>query len=454
MRPPLSHALLAILCLLTPQLLAVETKEVETFDSPRIADLAKQLTSGDAQTNRAVIDAFVHDMHNQAPLVEPVADDPHSRYITFLWHGDAATQIVFVLGGPTTTDPGAKLARLADTDLWYRTDKIPSDARFVYKFQTNLPERMPRDPAAHRKLWQENPPKPDPLNPHPIPDSQGSLAELPDAPAQPWLERVPGLSNQIAGAIEKTLTGRVVREFTFKSDILKQDRQYAVYTPPAYEPKADPCGLLVMFDGGACSRLTDSCPVPIILDNLIREKKLPPTVALFVYQTDDRTNELGCNERFADFLATELIPHLRSQYHVTADPKRTIIGGMSLGGLMSSFCTYRHPEVFGNVLSLSGSYQWTPGLFEGKEGPDIEPGWLTRQFTAHDRLPIHFFLCAGRFENFFPYSLLGENRRFRDVLLAKGYTVNYTEFSGGHDPVCWRGPFVEGIMKVTAASQQ
>ncbi len=60
-------------------------------------------------------------------------------------------------------------------------------------------------------------------------------------------------------------------------------------------------------------------------------------------------------------------------------------------------------------------------------------------------------LAAGRFENFFPRSLLGENRRLRDVLEAKGYEVKFCEFSGGHDPVGWRGPFVEGMMALTSA---
>src|SRR4051812_3884658 len=208
---PLLRTILAILALLTSQSLAVDTNAPDEFDSPRIAALAKQLSPDDAQANRAVIDAFFHEMHGKAPLVEPVPDDAHSRFITFLWEGHASTRNVCVLGGPPTNDMGAKLARLADTDLWYRTDKIPSDARFVYKFMINLPDRMPRDPAAHQKLWHDNPPKPDPLNPNTIADSQGSLAELPDAPPQPWLQRVPGLSNQLVGAIEKTLTGRVVR---------------------------------------------------------------------------------------------------------------------------------------------------------------------------------------------------------------------------------------------------
>ncbi len=185
----------------------------------------------------------------------------------------------------------------------------------------------------------------------------------------------------------------------------------------------------------------------MILDNLIGQKKIPPIVAVFVYQTERRNKELACDEKFADFVANELIPQVRKDFHVSSDPDHVIVSGLSLGGLMSSFCAYRHPEVFGNVISLSGSYQWFPGMFDGAHD---EPGWLTRQFVASPKLPVRFFLTAGKFENFYPFSLLGENRRLRDVLQAKGYDVKYFEFSGGHDPVCWRGPFVDGLQWLTA----
>jgi enterochelin esterase-like enzyme len=168
-------------------------------------------------------------------------------------------------------------------------------------------------------------------------------------------------------------------------------------------------------------------------------------VDLFVYQTNERLRELGCSESFSDFLSQELLPWARQKYNVTSAPSHTIVGGMSAGGRMAAYYGLQHSEVFGNVLSLSGGFEWWPGALE--ERLNEEPGWLTRQFVKAQLVPVHFYLAAGRFEHwFFPSSLLTENRRLRDVLQAKGYSVNYAEFSSGHDPVCWRGPFVDGLI--------
>jgi enterochelin esterase family protein len=431
----------------------------EAFDSPRIAALAARLRDGDAAGSRAAVDEFCEGLRGRAPLVEPVAGDARASWITFLWRGDATTRRVGVLGGPATGDYAARLTRLKGTDLWYRTDRIPSDSRLVYRFLIDLPDTFPRDPAAEDRLWKAHPPRNDPLNPHPLPTG-GSLAELPDAPAQPWLQRLPGVPNHVADWLEKALADREIREYTVRSEFLKQERTYAVYTPPGYGPEAaaaaaagEPCGLLVLFDGNGCRQTKgNTFPVGVILDNLILAKKVRPLVAVFVYQTERRDRELSCSEAFADFVALELVPAVRARFRVSADPSRATVAGMSLGGLMSAYCGFRHPDVFGNVLSMSGSYQWFPGAFEGTAPPDAEPGWLTRQFVTAPRLPLRFYLTAGRFEHFYPFSLLAENRRIRDVLRARGYDVNYSEFNGGHDPVCWRGPFVDGLVALAGAA--
>jgi enterochelin esterase-like enzyme len=427
----------------------------ESFDSPRLAALAKQMRADDAAGNRKAIDKFLKELEGKAPLIEPIAGVPHWSWVTFLWRGDDQTHRMSVLGGPPTADYGARLKRLQNSDLWYRTDRVPSDARFVYRFIANVPDKIPEDPVGEAKFFKEHPLRDDPLNPRKAGGMPGSIAELPEAPAQPWLQRLPGAPALLSSLLDKALPTREIKEFKLKSDILKQERTYAVFTPPQYDPKGAPCGLLVMFDGNGLRQTKgNSFPVPVILDNLIIEKKIPPLVTVFVYQTAKRNQELSCSETFADFVAKEMIPRVREDYRVSAEPARTVVSGLSLGGLMSSYCAFRHPEVFGNVLSLSGSYQWFRGAFDGKAPPNAEPGWLTHEFVTSPRLPVAFFLTAGRFENFHPYSLLGENRRFRDVLLAKGYSVVYSEFSGGHDPVCWRGPFVDGLIALTNAKRE
>jgi enterochelin esterase family protein len=142
------------------------------------------------------------------------------------------------------------------------------------------------------------------------------------------------------------------------------------------------------------------------------------------------------NAAFTDFVASELVPWLQQEYHVTNKPEQRIIGGLSLGGLAAAYTAMRHSDVFGNVLAQSGSFQFRA---------DDEKG-LIRQFVLASKLPIHFYLEAGLLETGDSPSLLHSNRHLRDVLEAKGYDVKYSEFNGRHDHICWRGSLSQGLM--------
>ncbi|HTQ40027.1 MAG TPA: alpha/beta hydrolase-fold protein [Pirellulales bacterium] len=412
----------------------------ESLKSPHLAALAKELKNGD----HVVVEQFWKNLQEKAPLIEPIPDDPHDSWVTFVWRGNDKTHRVGLSGGLPTGEKDKPLAHLDGSDIWYRTERIPNDARFAYSFQINWPTNLPEDQLSQFKLMLRLVPKLDPLNPHEvtIQSSLKSLLEMPAAPHQPWLERIPEVpEGQLA-------------ERKFQSEILKQQRVLTVYTPAKPDSDAKKPGLLILFDGPSYES-SDEIPGPTILDNLIDKGKIPPLVAVFVtHASQNRATELACSEPFADFIAKELVPWLQSTYHVSADPKNTIIGGLSQGGLMGAFCALRYPEVFGNVLSQSGSYQWFPGALGESIPPGAEPGWLTRQYAMAPQQPIRFYLEAGRFEDSFPFSLLAENRRFRDVLEAKGYAVQYSEFSGGHDYQTWRGTLADGLIALTAKPAQ
>jgi hypothetical protein len=152
-----------------------------------------------------------------------------------------------------------------------------------------------------------------------------------------------------------------------------------------------------VFDGDTYLR---TVPTPVILDNLIAAKRIPPVVAVTIGNVA-RSSELPYNPVFADFLNSELVPCLRRNYNVTSDPRWVTIGGSSCGGLAATYAGLRHPETFGNILSQSGSYWWTPPTDPAKPSsfaPDVDPSYVSQLFVASPTLPLRFYLDAGSME--------------------------------------------------------
>ena len=399
------------------------------YSSPRILALQKELETG----NRAALEKFWDEIVKQGtPLIEPDLNSDKHCLVTFLVRGTKETKGAQLVSDLTESLQELKsLIQLRDTDVWYRTIRLRNDARFGYALAVEVEEQTERQNIPFR-------PTPDPFNRRRIVPNEffDSLCELPGAPPQPWLTRHPEIP---AGRVEwKKL----------KSDILKNERAIGIYIPPDYQTARQPYGLLVTFDGEA---YTTTVPTPVILDNLLSRKLLPPLVAVFVgnAKPNRRNEELSCNVAFADFLAKELVPWVRQNYRVTADPNRTIIAGSSLGGSAASFTALRHPAIFGNVLSQSGVYSASPTNENSENWEESE--WLTRQFVTSPKLPVRFYLEAGLLESvwkpgFGTVSSLAANRHLRDVLVAKGYTVHYREFNGGHDYVNWRGTLADGLL--------
>lgn len=225
------------------------------------------------------------------------------------------------------------------------------------------------------------------------------------------------------------------------------DNQYArkrkvwVYLPAGYNASsASAYPLIISFDG---QDYINDIPSPTILDNLIAAKKIAPTVQVFVDNSEDRLGDLANHEKFADFLAKDLVPWVRKSYHVTTSADETIVMGYSAGGLGASYVAYRYPSLFGKVLSQSGAY-WRGN--EGSSGPE----WLTSQYESSPKLSIKFYIVVGGAEtmkNASGKSMIETNRHLRDVLLTKGYEVGYLEApGGGHMPESWRTQVADGLI--------
>ena len=408
-------------------------------------------------TNQPEADIFWKEIgRNGSPLIEPIKDDPVHRFTTSLWRGNADTQRVLLNFPNCSPIPGdCFLHHVEGTDVWYRTLRLDHRLRTTYLLTPNAPAvppgikidddlvsqvtvRSQRDPLNPKTIW-DSAKDPD------LPSHHGSsVLEMPDAPLQLWADQRAGVP---AGAIVKQ---------EFASALLKNTRSIFVYLPPGYSKNAQPYDLLVVFDGDT---FIDVVPTPTTLDNLLSERRISPTVAVMVGNVNGRRGtELPCNPTFAEFLNSELIPWLRRNYNVTRDPQRVTIGGCSYGGLAATCAAYRHPETFGNVLSQSGSYWWTPPTDPEKPdsfAPDADPSYVAQLFVNSPKLPVRFYLDAGSLEldrDGNGSSILVTNRHLRDVLRAKGYRVFYQEFQGAHDYVSWRGTIADGLILLRGKS--
>lgn len=371
------------------------------------------------------------------PLIEPIPGSEESLRVTFVWRpGKRPTSPSLYSPVANLLEGESALLPLPGTGVWYRSFVLPRTTRATYAFS---PRPAPKSLEAGSWTEYIRSIGPDPHNPARLtaikdPDDPEDVAvgvsviALPGAPAQPWAE------------IREPTRWKVESE-RLPSESLQGSRRVWVFMPPDFNPHSVQYNLLVGLDGLAYQSLV---PTPKIVEYLVRQGRLGPSIVVLVESgAGARERDLAHNPHFVHFLAGELIPWLRLRYHVSLRALQTVIFGSSLGGLTAALAAYRYPEVFGNVLAQSPSFFW--------RGPDAHGApTIMSEFANAARKPIKFYLDAGRRETVVfpgaPMSLLAGVQYMRDVLLAKGYSVGYSEFDGGHDYACWSGTLADGLL--------
>jgi enterochelin esterase-like enzyme len=400
------------------------------YRSPQLLQLWRDRRASGA------IARFAKQLEGHAPLVEPIAGDPRGDVlITLVYRSPPRTRYVAVFGGPFKGAADMALARFEDTDLWFVTARAPRDSRFTYRLYAGDPLGGASSLEAWSAAYMRS--IPDPWNPHQF--ERASLLELPGAPPQPVLQRAAGVP-----------AGRIV-ETTLHSRILDEDRKLGVYLPPGFVAGRGRYPYLVVFDGLTYGISPDALvPTPAILDNLIAQNKLPPTLAVFVDAQSTRGRDLPMSAPFAEFLAKELAPWMQREYSAASDPAQVTLAGSSFGGLAAVYGAFHHPDVFGNALSQSGSFWFSPGALGAPSRYHVESGAMMREIIAAPPRRVRIWMEVGLFEEgdglVAGGDQIAQNRHLRDVLLAKGYRVTYHEYSGGHDYACWRGSLADGLI--------
>ena len=193
-----------------------------------------------------------------------------------------------------------------------------------------------------------------------------------------------------------------------------------------YQPPTDqPVPLLVVLDG---IDYLNGIRLPVILDNLIAQKKIAPiAVAMVADGKGARLAEYSCSEATVSFIRYEVFKYARGLLNLS-DTGHGIMG-ISLGGLMAIFTALRMPETFTRVLSQSGTFHL--GGY---------PSVLKDMLPLFRRDNLKIWLDAGDFDPMRESNVM----MYRDMQ-ALGYDVTYQEFSGGHNHTGWRNHLRHGL---------
>ena len=290
-----------------------------------------------------------------------------------------------------------RMRRLRGTNLFYLKKRIDEAARFEYKLAVD-------------SNWVL-----DPLNMQQAMGGYGPNSEV-WMPAYLPPAEIEYRSDFLHGSVDA---------FSLRSKLLRRTHPVFVYTPAGYSESKQRLPTMYITDGGEYISLALMLNV---LDTMIADGRIQPIIAVFVdprtdvrdSETSKRMTDYMMNDRFVDFLITELRTKITKRYRTKPDPKQTAIMGASLGGLIATYAAYTRPDVFGLCAAQSPAYWTTDGA-------------LTRMISRGPKKPIKISIDTGTIRD-----AQDGARRMKRVLRRKRYPLRYAEFPESHNWVNWR----------------
>lgn len=250
-----------------------------------------------------------------------------------------------------------------------------------------------------------------------------SQVEVPGPSTLPW---------QIANVPR----GELHRHF-FRSTVANDNRDFIVYTPPGYSPRASkryPVLYLLHGFSDDTTAWTQAGRANVILDNLIARGHARPMIVVMPlgYGAMDvlkapsgpagealRQQNL---DKFVESLLTEVIPQVEKSYRVQTDRRSRAIAGLSMGGKESLVTGLNH----------LGKFAWVGAFSSGiaTNFPDMFPG-LDPDAT-NKKLNLLWIGCGNNDK------LLKPNQQLCDWLQNKGVRYTWVELPGQHSYRVWR----------------
>ncbi len=229
----------------------------------------------------------------------------------------------------------------------------------------------------------------------------------------------------------------------YRSAIVGDNRDFYVYTPPGYDPKAKrryPVLYLLHGYSDDASGWTAVGRAHVILDNLIAQGKAKPMVIVMPLGYGapeilapaspafrDASLVQRNMDRFRQALLTEVIPQVEKTYRVSADRQSRAITGLSMGGAESLF----------TGLTTLGRFAWIGAFSSGGLSQDFDKTFPALDSSANSQLRLLWIACGT------DDRLIEPNRKFREWLKSKGIDHTDIETPGAHAWMVWRPNLAE-----------
>jgi enterochelin esterase-like enzyme len=207
-------------------------------------------------------------------------------------------------------------------------------------------------------------------------------------------------------------------------------RRAYVYTPPNYERTSGRLPVLYLLHGadGDETAWTQFGRANLILDNLIAEKKLAPTIVVmpFAYAYPWHAGAAGDKQRtdFEKDLLSDLIPFIESNYRVAADREHRALAGLSMGGGLTLAIGPRHLDTFSRLAVFSSGGGANP------EKTLADVGANAKNVNAQLKL---FWIGVGTEDG-----AMAGAKRTSDFLTSSGIKHTYKTAPGAHTWIVWR----------------
>ncbi|HEX8393350.1 MAG TPA: alpha/beta hydrolase-fold protein [Longimicrobium sp.] len=249
---------------------------------------------------------------------------------------------------------------------------------------------------------------------------------------QDYLGEDDGRHHTVVGSI-KVLRG-------LHSPQLNNERDVLVYLPPSYGHTSRRYPVLYMHDGqnlfDRATSFGDEWEVDQTLESAADEGLEAIVVGLpnigperlneYSPWTDRRHKQGGKGNKYVDWIIHTVKPLVDRDFRTRTDREGTGIAGSSMGGLISLYAFFKHPDVFGFTGVMS------PALWFA--GRSIYPFVQERPFT-----PGRIYLDVGTSEG---SEELHDVRRMKEILTQKGYKTGHdlmfiVEMGGAHNERAW-----------------